>query len=61
MAVNHWPNIDWEQERGVCTIEYNISLVLARAGVEEVAQAMTEDYPTRLWERDILSRPVFLM
>ena len=53
---DEWVNKPWPTLRGIRTIDYNNSLVLARAPVEDVARAFAPEAVA--WERDVLGRDV---
>jgi hypothetical protein len=48
----------WETRRGVETIDYNNNLLLIRAPVDDVAQALADR--TERWERDVVGREIVL-
>ena len=53
-----WLNKEWDKARGIETTDYNNSLVLLRASVEDVAQALAPH--STIWERDVLEREIVL-
>jgi len=48
----------WESMRGSWTIDYNNSLTLIRAPIDDVARALTDW--TKRWEKDALGRDIVL-
>jgi hypothetical protein len=48
----------WESRRGRQTIDYNNNLLLVRAPIDDVAQALADR--TERWERDVVGREIVL-
>jgi hypothetical protein len=46
----------WESRRGVRTTDYNNSVVLIRASIDEVGRSLTD--LTERWERDVLGKEI---
>ncbi|HZU36189.1 MAG TPA: hypothetical protein VFA18_09780 [Gemmataceae bacterium] len=54
----HWLNKQWESERGIENTDYNNTLVLVQAPVQETAQFLAGK-PAR-WERDVLGHEIIM-
>jgi hypothetical protein len=52
------PPVPWESRRGLETTDYNNSVILIRAAIDDVARAAAES--TERWERDVLGRDIVL-
>jgi|RhiMethySRZTD1v2_1073278.scaffolds.fasta_scaffold107081_2 hypothetical protein len=52
------PEPPWESRRGVATIDYNNSLLLIRAPIDDVARALADR--TERWQRDVVGREIVL-